>query len=258
LIKIVTLTHSLEPIFWEHINKDVPHYYFFAFDWKYNRDKTKILLTLDGNRIDGMMLVYNQSIVQLRGSHEAAKALFEKLDLEKIELQASDQHKQCILEKYKPTWSHQMMLMALNKGEERFQKKHLVEELGVSDGARVAAVMRDADPEYWGDLTGQQIVNRMNQGVIWLGVKVNQELVSLGSTRLTEWAGLIGVIATQKAHRNRGYATSIVSELVKRILGKQSTALIYVLVDNQPAIRAYSKVGFEPYRRYFFMRGERY
>lgn len=258
MTKIVPLMHSLEHIFWKHINKDIPHYYFFAFDWKYNKDKTKILLALDGNRIDGMMLVYNQSIVQLRGSHEAVKALLEKLDLEKIELQALDQHKQCILEKYKPTWSHQMMLMALSKGEERFQKKHPVEPLEIFDGVRVAALMREADPEYWGDLTGQQIVDRMNQGVIWLGVKVNGELVSLGSARLTEWAGLVGVVATQKNHRNRGYATSIVSELVKRILEKQSTALIYVLVDNQPAIRAYSKVGFEPYRRYFFMRGERY
>jgi predicted GNAT family acetyltransferase len=89
-------------------------------------------------------------------------------------------------------------------------------------------------------------------------VKVNGELVSLGSARLTEWVGLVGVVATQKAHRNQGYATSIVSELVKRILEKQSTALIYVLVDNQPATRAYSKVGFKPYKRYFFMRGERY
>ncbi|NIV44893.1 GNAT family N-acetyltransferase [Candidatus Bathyarchaeota archaeon] len=91
----------------------------------------------------------------------------------------------------------------------------------------------------------------------WLGVKVRGELVSLGSARLTEWAGVVGVVATQKTHRNRGYATSIVSELVKRILENQPTALIYVLVENLSAIRAYSKVGFEPYRRYFFMRGER-
>ncbi len=257
MTKIVALTHTLEPTFWEHISRDIPHFYFFAFDWKHNRDKTEILLALEGRRIDGMMLVYDQSIVQLRGSHKAVRALVGNLDLEKVELQALDQHKQCILERYSPTWSHLMMLMTLNKGEERLQKTHPVQELKFSDSDRIAAIMREADPEYWGDQTGQQIVDNMKQKVTWLGIKVREELVSLGSARLTEWAGVVNVVATQKAHRNRGYATSIVSELVKRILENQPTALIYVLMENQSAIRAYNKVGFEPYRRYFFMRGER-
>jgi predicted GNAT family acetyltransferase len=66
------------------------------------------------------------------------------------------------------------------------------------------------------------------------------------------------VVATHENHRNRGYATSIVSELVKRILEKLSTAMIYVLSDNMPAIRVYEKVGFKRYITYFFMRGERH
>jgi len=257
-MEIVSLEQALEPIFWKHVNQDIPHYYFFAFDWKYNRDATKILLALEGNRIAGMMLVYRQSIVQLRGSCEAVKVLLERLDLEKVELQALEQHKRYILERYKPTWSHQMMLMALGKGEERRHKKYPTVGLDISDAERVAVIMRDANPEYWGDQTGQQIVESMKQGVIWLGVKANRELVSLGSARLTEWAGLIGVVATHEDHRNKGYATSIASELVKQITEKLSIAMIYVLSDNPPAIRVYKKVGFKPYRTYFFMRGEKH
>lgn len=257
-MEIVPLEPTLEPIFWEYVNKDIPHYYFFAFDWKCNRDETKILLALEGKRIDGMMVVYRQSIVQLRGSCEAVKALLERLDLEKVELQALEQHKRYILERYKPTWSHQMMLMTLGKGEERLHKKFPTVGLDISDAERVAVIMKAADPEYWGDRTGQQIVESMKQGVIWLGVKVNRELVSLGSARLTEWAGLIGVVATHEDHRNKGYATSIASELVKQITEKLSIAMIYVLSDNPPAIRVYEKVGFKPYRTYFFMRGEKH
>jgi predicted GNAT family acetyltransferase len=256
-MEIVSLESALEPIFWEHVNQDIRHYYFFAFDWKYNRDETKILLALEGNRIDGMILVYRQSIVQLRGSCEVVKAFLERLDLEKVELQALEQHKQYILEKYNPTVSHEMMLMVLRKGEERLQIKHPLVKLDTSDAEQIATIMKYADPEFWGERTGQQIVERMKQGVNWLGVKVNEELVSVGSTRLTEWAGLIGVVATRETHRNKGYATSIVSELVKQILEKLSIALIYVLTDNPPAIRAYSKVGFKPYRTYLFTRGER-
>jgi len=261
-MEVVSLEPALEPIFWKQVNQDIPHYYFFAFDWKCNRDATKILLALDGDRIDGMMLIYRQSIVQLRGSLEAAKGLLQRLDLEKVELQASEEHKHVVLRKYKPTLkqSHEMMLMTLSKGEEKpqpKQPKHPVVKLHNSDAERIATIMKKADPEFWGTITGQNILEGMDKGVNWLGVRINGELVSIGNTRLTEWAGLIGVVATQEAHRNKGYATSIVSELVRQILKKLQLAMIYVLADNPPAIQAYKKVGFKPYRTYFFMRGEK-
>ncbi len=116
--------------------------------------------------------------------------------------------------------------------------------------------MNNADLETWGTVTNQQIVEEM-QNVIWVGIKVERELVSIGKARLTEWGGHIGVIATYEAHRNRGYATSVVSNLVKQIMEKQSLAMIYVDSNNQPAIRAYKKVGFKPHRTYFFVKGER-
>ncbi len=117
-MEIVSLELALEPLFWEHINQDIPHYYFFALDWKYNKDATKILLALEGSQIFGMMLIYRQSIVQLRGSYNAVKALLEKLDLKKVELLALEQYKQDILKKYKPTVSYEIILMTLHEGEE--------------------------------------------------------------------------------------------------------------------------------------------
>ncbi len=255
-MEIEALEPALEPIFWERVNQDIPHYYFYAFDWKYNREATKILLALERNRIDGMMLVYRQSIVQLRGSCEAAKALLQRLDLKEVELQALKQHRRYILKKYEPTVSHEMILMTLHKARETPQTKYPVVRLNTSEAEEIATIMKDADPDFWGTVTGQQIIEGMTS-VNWLGIKVDGRLVSIGSARVTEWGGLIGVVATHKNHRNRGYATSIVSELVKQIIEKTSIAMIYVLSDNPSAIRVYKKVGFKPYRKYFFMRGER-
>jgi predicted GNAT family acetyltransferase len=253
-MKIVSLEPALEPIFWRHVKRDLPHYYFFAFDWKYNRDKTKIMLALEENRIKGMMLVYSQYVAQFRGSKEAVKALLEKLDLEKVELQALRKHKPLILAKYKPLATHELMLMTLRKGEEKSQVKHPIINLDESEAEKIATIMKEADPEFWGTTTSQRIIEGINSGEHWVGIKVNKELVSIGSARLTEWGGLIGIIATQKMHRNKGYATSIVSELAKRILEKQSIAMIFVRSDNLPAVKAYSKVGFKPHRKYFFIR----
>jgi len=256
-MKIVSLEPVFEPIFWEHVNQDLPYYYFFAFDWKYNKNETKILLALEGDSIDGMMLVYRQNIVQLRGSQEAAKALLERLDLEKVEMQALEQHKPYILERYEPIVAHEMMLMLLHRGEERLRIKHPIVRLDASEAEQIAIIMRKADPEFWGTTTSQNIIDGMNRGANWLGSKVDSELVSIGNTRLTEWGGVIGVVATHEAHRNKGYATSVVSELVRRILEKQPIAMIYVLSDDPPAIRVYEKVGFKRYKTYFFMRGEK-
>jgi predicted GNAT family acetyltransferase len=257
-MKIVSLDPSYEPIFWKHINQDIPYYYFFAFDWKYNKEQTKILLSLEENRIDGMMLVYKQHIAQLRGSKEAAKALLERLDLEKVELQALKEHKQYVLEKYKPIApAHEMMLMKLCKGEETLHLKCSTAKLDASDAEDIATIMKQADPAFWGEITSQNIIDGMNNGVNWLGIKIKGKLVSIGGARITEFGGLISTAATNEAHRNRGYATSIVSALVKQILEKQSLAMIYVLSDNPPAIRAYAKAGFKPYKTYFFMRGEK-
>ncbi|MEM4701349.1 MAG: hypothetical protein QXZ51_04310, partial [Candidatus Bathyarchaeia archaeon] len=146
-MKIVPLESSLEPLFWKTISQDIPHYYFFAFDWKYRRDQTKILLALDGDKIHGMMLIYRGEIVNLRGSTEAAKALLEKLDLEKIEIQALEEHQLHILEKYEPTATHGMMVMLLRRGEEKLHIKHPVVGLDVSDAGQIATIMKAADPE---------------------------------------------------------------------------------------------------------------
>jgi len=255
-MRIVSLNRVFEPAFWQHVNQDIPHYYFFAYDWKHRRSDTKILLALKENRIIGMMLIFREQIVQLRGSNESAQALLERLNLEKVELQASWQHQPCVLEKYKPAWSHDLILMILRKGEERLHISHPIVALDPADAEQIAAMMRNLDPEFWGEVTREQIAEGMSN-VKCFGIKVNGELVSLGRTRLAERVGHIPTVATLEAHRNKGYATSVVSYLVKLILEKLPTAIIYVLGDNPPAIRVYKKVGFKPYKRYFFMKGER-
>mgnify|MGYP000315351247 CR=1 FL=1 len=253
---MVPLTSELEPAFWRLVERDIPHHFFFAFDWKYRRDETRILLALDRGRIDGMMLIYRGRIVQLRGSGEAVRALLEGLELEEVELVAEPPHERYVLERYVVTTNRRLHLMILRRGEERSRPSHPTVELGASDAEEIAGLMRSADPEHWGEVTGQQVTETMREGVSWLGVRVGGRLVSVGSARLTEWVGLVRTVATHEAYRNRGYATSVVSELVHRMLRRVHMAIIYVLGDNWPAIRVYEKVGFRKYRTYLLIRGK--
>lgn len=166
-MEIVPLNPAFEPVFWKHVNQDIPHYFFFAFDWKHNKDETDILLALTGRRIDGMMLVYKKKTVQLRGNREATRELLEQLDLEEVKLQAPKEHKQYILEKYEPTWSHELMLMVLHKGEERLHTSHSIVKLDASDAEQIAAIMKKADPEFWGEVATDQVTEGMSS-VNWV------------------------------------------------------------------------------------------
>lgn len=117
-LEVVKLGPSLEEAFEEHARKDIPHYFFFLLDWRFNRDRTEIWLALRQNEIHGMMLVYDRRIVQLRGSEPAAEALLSKVELEKAEFNVEPQHRQVVLGKFPLARVYELILMALKRGGE--------------------------------------------------------------------------------------------------------------------------------------------
>ena len=254
-MKVLPLDSRLEPLFWKHVYQDIPHHYFFILDMKRDRASTKIFLALNQeNRINGLMMIYRQSIVQLRGSVEAARALLAELNVEKVEIQGLEEHRALILEKFKKAKTTlELILMILRRGAETLQIRHPVVKLSIADAEDIAALMRHGDPEWWGETTLRQVAERMNER-LWLGIKVDEQLVSIGGATLDVWGSNIGTVVTHEKHRNKGYATSIVSALVEQILQESNLALIHVERNNPPAIRAYTKVGFKPYKKYFVAR----
>lgn len=257
-MKVLPLDSHLEPMFWEHVYQDVSHHYFFILDMKHDRASTEMLLALnEKNCIEGMMMIYKERIVQLRGSVEAAKALLAELDIKKAEIQGLEEHKALILEKFKKAKrTLELILMTLRRGEETLHIRHPVVRLSAGDAEEIAALMRHGDPEWWGEATAKKIADRIHER-LWLGIRPNDQLVSIGGATVDDWGSNIATVVTHESHRNKGYATSIVSALVDKILQKSNLVLIHVESDNAPAVRAYTKVGFKPYRRYFVARAEK-
>lgn len=257
-MRVLPLDLSLEPLFWEHVNQDIPHYYFFILDMKRDRASTEIWMALSNqNHIKGIMMVYKKSIVQLRGSVEAARALLDELHLEKVEIQGSVEHKTLILDKFRNVKkTFELTLMTLKEGEENLWIRHPAVKLSVADAEDIATLMRHENPEWWGEVTAERIAEMMGER-LWLGIKVERKLVSIGGATIDNWASNIVTVATHESYRNRGYATFIVSALVEQILQKSNLTLIHVESGNQPAIRVYTKVGFKPYKKYFVARAEK-
>jgi len=252
-VEIVSVANGYEQMFWNYVNRDPIDYYFFILDWTQRREQTKIFLAVEGKEVLGSLLVFADYIVQFRGSREAVQKLLEHANLEKVELQAPPDCEDIVCQKYRPRVRQDMVLMRLNRGEEHVRLTETPARLDVEDAEEVAALMRRCDPEWWGEITSEQLKQRW-QNVFWLGIKLEGKLVSVGNARFVDFASNIGVVATDEHYRNRGYAASIVSALVEEILRRSPIALIHVIEDNAPAVRAYSKVGFKPYKTYLSIR----
>lgn len=255
-LKIVSIENGLERTFWKHVNQNPLDYYFFIRDMKEERERTKITLAMEGQHVKGLVLVYADYIVQLRGTRNAVKSLLDSVDLKKVELQAPLDCEDIVLGKYRPHARHELVLMSLRKGEENIQIGHSPVRLNAEDAEEVAEIMRKADPEWWGEITAESRKESLEK-TFWLGIRRDQRIVSVGNTRFVDFGSNIGVIATDERYRNMGYATSITSALVQEILKRSSVALIHVLNDNAPAKHVYMKVGFKPFRHYLLARAEK-
>ncbi|MCK4443350.1 MAG: GNAT family N-acetyltransferase [Thermoplasmata archaeon] len=248
-IQVVELDEDTENVFWHHVEKDPLEYYFFIMDWKYEKDHSRILMAMEEENVIGMMVIFKDSIVQVRGNREAIEALLDNLHLTEVEMMAPLEYEDIVLDRFKPGIKNEMLVMYVERGEENILKPHEPRELSPEDAEQIAKVMRESNPDWWGQRTPENIVEAMKKKH-WLGFKVEEKIVSLGNAFLDDHGSVIGVVATDEEHRNKGYATSIVSGLVEDIFQKHDRALIHVLKDNHSAIHTYRKVGFKLYREY--------
>jgi len=190
-LKIVSTEGGLEQTFWNHVGQDPLDYYFFILDLKQQREKTKITLAMEGKKVKGLMLVYADYIVQLRGTRNAVKLLLDSADLKKVELQAPLDCEDMLLRKYRPHAKHELVLMSLRKGEENIQINSTPIRLNVEDAEEVAEVMRKADPEWWGEITAERQKESLEK-TFWLGIRRDQRIVSVGNTRFLDFGSNIG------------------------------------------------------------------
>jgi predicted GNAT family acetyltransferase len=254
-LQLSLLTSESEARFWDIVKKDYCDYYFFIYDWLLVKERTQISLALEGDEVVGLMLIYEGSIVQLRGDYTSVRFMLDSLKLDKADVQVPLSCESALLEKY-PNYKlkTKVNLLSLKKGKESLSFKVPSERLSFEDAQQIALLMNECYPEMWGGITSDNIRTLMSSSpeTVWLGIKHEDKLVSFGYATLTPEVNHVTWIATGPEHENKGYATSIVSALVKECLAVAGTTIIYVMEDNTPANRVYSKVGFRPYKSYFF------
>ena len=122
-----------------------------------------------------------------------------------------------------------------------FTQRKLTEK----DASKIAKLMAKAYPTYWSKITSKHLTFDENQN--YTGLFDGNKLISFALSWIDETAAIIANAATHPKYQNLGLATYLVNESVHKMMKHTEIAIIHVLTDNEPAIKVYSKVGYEIY-----------
>lgn len=238
------------------INEEWPNYFWFLVDWTFERQNTVIKVVREGDELKGALLLFDGRIGQLRGEVQACRELLDLVQQDRMEFIVPLELRNLLTSRYSPVLEFNTVLMVMRWGEASPRKVVEPEALVPDDSKDISQILRQADPGWWGEMTEERVRSMFIKSC-WMGVRDGTSLRAVGCA-LWEGPGYnISIIATDADHRNRGYATSIVSALVEKIFTEVPYALIHVKEDNLVARKVYEGIGFRPYRSYYLMRGEK-
>jgi ribosomal protein S18 acetylase RimI-like enzyme len=243
-LRSVPVNPDTEAVFYKYIGDNFAEYFFFHVDYAQYPESTEIYMALDNKDIiHGMLLIWNDRRIQLRGSAKSLEMLLRDKNYSPISITGFDKHKATI-EKYFPQYTKEIALyrMAMQKGDFVDFENYPFKILSDSDKDDIASFMRITDPIFWGSRKPEDIM--MDENNVFFGIFNNDKLVSITGVWKYKNVGYITIVGTNPAYRNKGYASSIVSSAIKNIFWEKGECLITVRVKNTPAIHTYEKLGF--------------
>lgn len=255
-LEILEVTPDLGCRFLSIAEKDYCDYYFFIYDWLLQRSKTEIYLAQESGVVAGLRVVFDRHIAQLRGNRAAVTLLLKDLAPQVADVQVPADCEDLLCAKYpRPKFKAHVTLMNVERGKEQLCISQKPERLTAKDAAEIAQILHEADVELWRDITAEAVAGLfLAKEALWLGIKRDGKLAAFGYAMLTPKVCHVTWIATRHGYERLGYATSIVSSLVKACLAVADSAIIYVIDEKSTAKGIYSKVGFKPYKSYVFVK----
>ncbi|MFX1235163.1 MAG: GNAT family N-acetyltransferase [Promethearchaeota archaeon] len=243
-LRSVRVNPTIESLFYDYIKDDFAEYFFFHVDYAQYPKDTEIYMALDdNNKIHGMILIWKNRRLQLRGSNESLELLLNEELYTPISVTGFEDHKE-IITRYFPDYTKEIAMyrMSLKKGEQKDFEKYPYEILKEANRKDIALFMRNADPIYWGSRSLEDIL--MDENNKWFGILKNGKLICVTAVWNYQNVGYITVVGTDPDHWNKEFASSLVSSVLREMFQDKEQALITVRIKNDPAVHTYKKLGF--------------
>jgi ribosomal protein S18 acetylase RimI-like enzyme len=194
-------------------------------------------------KIQSMLLLWEDRRIQLRGSNVGLEFLLNGKNYNPISVTGFDNHRELIL-KFFPAYKKEKALyrMRLAKSEQKKFEKYDFQKLNESYRKEITSLMRIADPIYWGSHEPGDIL--IDENNTWYGIVEKTELISIISIWKYKNIGYITIVGTRSDYWNQGYASSLISSALKDLFREKEQCFIMVRVANAPAFHTYKKLGF--------------
>ncbi len=245
-LRVIPVEVSYEKQFLDFLEEDKILHVFTIYDFRYMRDKTRIWVALENEKIAGYLLEFDNRIVHTHGSAESAAMLLDFTNLNEPVFVIEPHHLTVVEESFKPlspTDSSSKgeittyLVMKTNAETFRPSIRHRVKKLGIKDLGEVL--------EGLGDEWKKRIENVIDTGVAFSAYG-NGSLVAVATvSEILGGLALIRGVYTVPSSRRKGYATSACSALVQELIDLGKEAMLWVARDNLPAIGVYEKIGFK-------------
>lgn len=243
-LQVVKLTSDYEKYFMSHIENNFADYFFFHVDYMQYPEDTEIFLALNKEKsIEGMLLLWNENRMQLRGSVEGVRLLMDTVKKNPKSVTGFEMHKEIIYE-YFPDYKNEIALyrMGLKRGNQKLFEKYENIRLSEENIDEIISLMNNADPVFWGSRKPEDLL--IDDNNIWFGIKKRNILSCIVGVWLYEKIGYITIVGTHPDYWRKGMASSLISSALKEIFKEHEYCYIQVRVENPPAINLYTKIGF--------------
>ena len=242
-LRSIRVNSDNEAVFYNYIKNNFAEYIFFHVDYAQYPESTQIYMALDNeDKIQGMILIWKDRRIQLRGSIVSIEFLLNGKNYKPISVTGFNNHKE-VIAKFFPDYRKEIALyrMGLKKGDQEDFEKFQFKGLSESHREQITSLMRIADPIYWGSNEPEDIM--IDENNIWYGIVEKKELISIVDIWKYQGIGLITIVGTHPDYWNQGYASSLISSTLKDLFREREQCFIMVRVANAPAIHIYKKLG---------------
>ena len=240
----VRVSSKNEAIFYDYIKNNFTEYFFFHVDYAQYPENTQIYMALDNEeKIQGMVLIWKNRRIQLRGSIASIEFLLNRMTCRPISVTGFSSHRGLIA-KFFQDYKKEIALyrMSLTKGDQQDFEKYSYQNLSEYHREVITSLMNAADPIYWRSQQMEDIL--IDENNIWYGIFEKKELVTIVNIWKYQNIGYITIVGTHPDYWNRGYASSLISSALKDLFREKKQFFIMVRVANAPAIHTYKKIGF--------------
>ena len=228
----------------DYLRQDIPLNGLPLYDLTKAWDVSEWFIARDNDKLAGCLIIYTGGRGMFsfitRGNKEAVEELVSSMPYPSIFAIIPTDHRTIVEKHYGFLSQGEFLLMGVEEPRCHMPQLHKTQQLTSTNLDEVDSFFRSTTAGAWNPA-------QIDIGPFF-GIRENNKLVSvcgtIGVYEASPGASVIGNLVTLPAYQNRGYGTSVLCAVIRKLFLKYQYVTLMVDSGNQGAIRIYERLGF--------------